>query len=773
MKFNVTNENVERVGDIKRNEVSINVNDLDFILNILSTNLYSSPISSFIREIVTNAWDSHVEANTTEPIILELGKNTEENYFCKIQDFGVGISPERFDKIFRMVGSSTKRDTNNLMGGFGIGRFSALAASDSVYLTSHYNNIQYKYIMYKDGTKIFIDEVYQAPTNERNGFEVMIYLNDVFQLNTCRDAVSSQLTYFENLYIIDKLKPEFAEKFNNLKIKKYNNFYVNSYAGNSANLKILLGKVLYPLRLSNLDHNFIKDLAIYSIIIPFDIGELEITPNREELIYSKKTIETIEAKIIKVIAEIKNLIVTQKTVNCKTVTEYLEKINNKDKLVLLTAGDTVIYIPINNMSNLGHLTFQGIYYDTEQFKSIYSWILGYYGIRISHTLSYNKKILKADYTRSLTNVKNNMNSYIIAKVGDLNKITKEYIRDQISGNTYFIAPKSWKRYFKAYLEAYKRKVDGYSKSLKYNFAIFKILAEYIRINILQIKKLDNSDVPEWWLKERKKKLAEKRLNKVKNIVDWKAEVNLFELRQSEKTTFSITSDSRIYTLNKLYKSFKKLTIFSWKDDPDFRSLYYLLSPHVKMIEIAPTKMKLLNNIPNFIEFDKFLNVENRLIRNIGTAEYIYRKVPHVLKLAEVRNIEKFSPKIFKLVRKIKNFYDKYSIDEDIIFRNKAVKVKEKEFIDEIFNICEKYRYFNEDIKGDIDGNIKLLEAAKVILLFTDKCYNYSDKILSEERINILTDYVVARKLFRPDWKTVVKKNKETIYNIKEEENENN
>jgi len=123
MIYTQIESDVAITGDYKSNDVGIDAKNMNFITTILTSNLYSHPIQSFFREIVSNAWDSHVEAgNADTPIIIRMRKDNSlgtDDISITIRDFGVGLSPERFDTIYRNIGSSTKRESNEYIGMLG------------------------------------------------------------------------------------------------------------------------------------------------------------------------------------------------------------------------------------------------------------------------------------------------------------------------------------------------------------------------------------------------------------------------------------------------------------------------------------------------------------------------------------------------------------------------------------------------------------------------------------------------------------------------------
>ena len=307
MKVNTElSHDAEYIGDIQENRVGIDKSNIDFITTILTSNLYSNPLESFLRETISNAYDSHVEAGTDEHILLLIQETGYKNYTISIRDYGVGISPERFEKIYRNIGSSTKRESNDYIGMFGIGRFSCLSCADVANITSYYKGKKYSYLMYKNGGGINIDKISEIEGDFKEGLEVSIR-KFVSSWDIWRGSIN-HLCLFEKLHISyegsDSYMRNLVTSFNNRTIVHFNNFSSCSLLPTNYNY-FKVGNVLYDMKTE--DYN--KGLkTINGLIIDLPIGSVDITPNRESLQYTERTNEVISQKMSDVVRELQTIV---------------------------------------------------------------------------------------------------------------------------------------------------------------------------------------------------------------------------------------------------------------------------------------------------------------------------------------------------------------------------------------------------------------------------------------------------------------------------------
>lgn len=118
---------VERGGNVP--EESFGIGNLGRILVVLRSKMYSNPIRSICREISCNARDAHREVGTPEkPIQIHL-PNVLDSHF-KVKDWGPGITPDRMSNVFLLYGNTTKDQSNQQTGGFGLGAKTPFAYAD-------------------------------------------------------------------------------------------------------------------------------------------------------------------------------------------------------------------------------------------------------------------------------------------------------------------------------------------------------------------------------------------------------------------------------------------------------------------------------------------------------------------------------------------------------------------------------------------------------------------------------------------------------------------
>ena len=154
-------------------EATVNLSQLSlFVGNMISN--YNFPEIATFREWVSNAHDSHVRTGQTRPIEVVLPSMLQPTF--SVKDCGIGMSGREVIDVYLDFGSSTKRDDNTGIGGFGQGGKSALAIAS-----------QYTMSAVKDGLKnVFIFErsasggvaykrvINDVPTDEENGILVSV-----------------------------------------------------------------------------------------------------------------------------------------------------------------------------------------------------------------------------------------------------------------------------------------------------------------------------------------------------------------------------------------------------------------------------------------------------------------------------------------------------------------------------------------------------------------------------------------------------------------------
>lgn len=163
------------------------VNVDESLISAMTTQQYSDGPYAAMRELVTNAAESHVQAGKADvPFDVSLDYDPsvpreERVVRFTIRDYGVGMSP-RFVEGYRdesgrpmgyyVVGHSTKRSDENVGGSFGLGAKAVFAVTAVAEVTTYYNGIAYDYLVGLHAGYIRVKRVNQQPSDEPTGVRI-------------------------------------------------------------------------------------------------------------------------------------------------------------------------------------------------------------------------------------------------------------------------------------------------------------------------------------------------------------------------------------------------------------------------------------------------------------------------------------------------------------------------------------------------------------------------------------------------------------------------
>ena len=195
MKLNVFNRKKTVLEKLTSTyDVKLDVSASQLIMDVLAK-LYDNPVEAAIREYVSNAYDANVEADSTVPVHLHVP--TEDEPYLEVSDTGNGLDYLGIVSVFANFGTSTKRDSDNLIVGFGIGSKSGLAVSNTINVSSVCNGILNKFVLERTNDGIVTRFTCEnEPTTDDSGTTITI--------DFAHDTIDHDVTK----YITRKLNPE-------------------------------------------------------------------------------------------------------------------------------------------------------------------------------------------------------------------------------------------------------------------------------------------------------------------------------------------------------------------------------------------------------------------------------------------------------------------------------------------------------------------------------------------------------------------------------------
>jgi len=300
------------------------------VMNMLSDMLYKDKIRAVIRELSTNAWDSHVMAkNTSKAPQIHLPNRSDSEF--RIRDFGTGLSKVDLKTMYTTYGESNKNHSNDFNGCMGIGSKSPFAYAKSFTTTSYYNGKKYVYVNAKDErdmpTLQLLDE---SDTTEPNGLEISVAVQskDIAEFGQKAPRV---LQWMPVEFGVKGGENPYSHKAGS---RRY------SLEGKGWKLRsdtetscAIMGYVEYPIETehffdikeqpkgrqrdndwykhykemdysSGRNHSAYTKLLNLGLELHFEIGEVEMDISREGLQYTDKTIEHIQDRLHLVLMEI-------------------------------------------------------------------------------------------------------------------------------------------------------------------------------------------------------------------------------------------------------------------------------------------------------------------------------------------------------------------------------------------------------------------------------------------------------------------------------------
>tara|TARA_R110000803_G_scaffold84087_2_gene150242 strand:+ start:1415 stop:3481 length:2067 start_codon:yes stop_codon:yes gene_type:complete len=290
------------------------------MLQTLIKSAYTDPLKACIREMISNCIDAHNMSGNKDAFEVHLP--TLLNPQIVFKDFGTGLSIEDVMHNYTKFGHSTKSNLNQteagapIIGGFGWGCKTPLAVTDTFTVESRFEGVTTGYVCLQNDTGMYeIKRIGSQKSTEPDGLTVKVPLDGSDYRRA--QKVLAEILEFQDFPVIVKGVEDF--KANSRKcILKGKGFRMSesatSYYSNDG-ARVIVGGYAFDIDFEQLT---LTESSYRGLDIFLEMGDVDLAVSRESLLYSDKTKEFLEKKLIEV-----------RTSVIKELTKELKKIPNK------------------------------------------------------------------------------------------------------------------------------------------------------------------------------------------------------------------------------------------------------------------------------------------------------------------------------------------------------------------------------------------------------------------------------------------------------------
>jgi len=285
-------------GTAKSHNFGIEMNESMF--QMLTKNVYTDTILAVMREWSTNAIDACIAAGN--PINYDVNLPTILNQQFSVRDYGTGLTPDEVNGLFSMLGASTKRNSNDYNGTFGIGRLSGLAYADSFTVESFIDGTCYTFAVSTDSGIPQLVSLGSISTHEPNGLRMSIEVSP--------NDISKFKSRAEDLYKFFDVKPNINIDITipkPTKLVEGDNWYLEDTKYEDPYHEvplIVMGNVAYNIPINKLSTGEFSAFSYTSLRIEAPLGAVSITPGRESLNMDNSTISYITKQLYLIRSEL-------------------------------------------------------------------------------------------------------------------------------------------------------------------------------------------------------------------------------------------------------------------------------------------------------------------------------------------------------------------------------------------------------------------------------------------------------------------------------------